>query len=70
METMRDDELSLMIIEKEVKIKKRGKRTKGNENVVLVVQLLLCRVAITSAISFAFISSSDNRYIARDYVSI
>ena len=46
-ETMRDDELSLMIIEKEVKIKKRGKRTKGNENVVLVVQLLLCRVAIT-----------------------
>ena len=36
-ETMRDDELSLMIIEKEVKAKRREKRTKGNENVVLVV---------------------------------
>ena len=45
-ETMRD-ESSLMIIEKEVKAKRREKRTKGNENVVLVVQLLLCRVAIT-----------------------
>ena len=47
METMRDDESSLMIIEKEVKAKRREKRTKGNENVVLVDQLLLRRVAIT-----------------------
>ena len=46
-ETMRDDESSLMIIEKEVKAKKREKRTNGNEIVVLVVQSLLCRVAIT-----------------------
>ena len=46
-ETMRDDESSLLIIEREIKAKRREKRTKGNENVVLVDQLLLRRVAIT-----------------------